>query len=264
MARLVGWAALWSFLALGIGLAQTPSSRPIVLVAELDGIIHPISAEYLTEVIDQGDTSGAALVVFILRTPGGLLDSTQTIVSRMISSRAPVVVFVAPAGARAASAGFVIAEGADVIAMAPGTHMGAAHPVSGNGEPTDPTMSEKAASDAAAYVRSLAEARGRNVMLAEEAVMKSRAFTDVEARQASPPLADLTAQDLEALLAQLDHRTVTRFDGRKVTLSLADAEVRHIDMTWRQRFLGGLAHPQIAYLLLTLGMLGLTIELWNP
>jgi membrane-bound serine protease (ClpP class) len=264
MARLVGWAALCCVLALGIGLAQAPSSRPIVLVAELDGIIHPISAEYLTDVVDRGDASGAALVVFILRTPGGLLESTQTIVSRMITSRAPVVVFVGPSGARAASAGFVIAMGADVVAMAPGTHMGAAHPVSGNGEATDPTMSEKAASDAAAYVRSLAEARGRNVMLAEEAVMKSRAFTDAEARQASPPLADLVAPNLEALLAQLDHRTVARFDGRTVTLSLADAEVRPIEMTWRQRFLGGLAHPQIAYLLLTLGMLGLTVELWNP
>jgi len=148
--------------------------------------------------------------------------------------------------------------------MAPGTHMGAAHPVSGTGETTDPTVSEKAASDAAAYVRALAEARKRNVMLAEEAVLKSRAFTDVEARQASPPLIDLIAPNLEALLAQLDHRTVARFDGRAVTLSLADAEVRHIEMTWRQRFLGGLAHPQIAYLLLTLGMLGLTVELWNP
>ena len=155
--------------------------QPIAYVAELDGIIHPISAEYLTGVIDLADTAGADLVVIILRTPGGLLDSTRTIVSRMITSRAPVVVFVGPAGARAASAGFVLTMAADVAAMAPGTHIGAAHPVSGGGQQMDETTAKKAASDAAAYVRSLVEARHRNVMLADQAVIESRAFTDTEA-----------------------------------------------------------------------------------
>ena len=122
--------------------AQGPAGRPHVVVAELDGIIHPISAEYFNEAINQADTSGADLVVFILRTPGGLLDSTQAIVSRMITSRAPVVVFVGPSGARAASAGFVITIAADVAVMAPGTHIGAAHPVAGSGEPMDATTSE--------------------------------------------------------------------------------------------------------------------------
>jgi membrane-bound serine protease (ClpP class) len=153
---------------------------------------------------------------------------------------------------------------ADVAAMAPGTHIGAAHPVSGTGETMDETTSQKAASDAAAYVRSLAEARGRNVMLAADAVLESRAFTDREALQASPPLIDIVAADVPDLLRQLDGRTIKRFDGRPVTLRTADAEVRTIDMSLRQRFLGAIAHPQIAYFLLTLGMLGLTIELWNP
>lgn len=246
------------------GASAQEQARPIAIVAELNGIVHPIAAEYLDDVFDQADASGAAVVVLVLETPGGLLDSTRTIVSRMIESRAPVVVFVGPSGARAASAGFVITMAADVAVMAPGTHMGAAHPVSGTGQQTDETMAEKAASDAAAYVRSLAQARGRNVQLASEAVTESRAFTDSEAAGASPPLIDFIARDVDEVLRSLDGRTVRRFDGRTMTLRTADADVRRAAMTWRQRFLGSLAHPQVAYLLLTLGMLGLTVELWNP
>lgn len=247
-----------------VGRAQTPAGPPVAVVAELDGIIHPVSAEFLTGVIDEADTSGADIVVFVLRTPGGLLESTRSIVSRMINSRAPVAVLVGPSGGRAASAGFLIMMAADVAAMAPGTHIGAAYPVSGTNEAMDETTSKKAASDAAAYVRSLAEARGRNVMLAADAVLESRAFTDREALRASPPLIDFSAADVADLLRQLDGTTIKRFDGRTTTLRTANADIRRIDMTRRQRFLGAIAHPQIAYMLLTLGMLGLTIELWNP
>jgi membrane-bound serine protease (ClpP class) len=239
-------------------------ARPSIVVGELDGIIHPIAAEYLTGVIDDADGSNASLVVFVLRTPGGLLDSTRTIVSRIITSRAPVVVFVAPSGARAASAGFVLTIAADVAAMAPGTHIGAAHPVAGDGQRMDDTMAKKVASDTAAYVRSLAEARKRNVALAEQAVLESRAFTDAEAAGASPALVDIVATDLTDLLRRLDGRAITRFDGRPVTLHTKDADVRQVPMSLRQQFLGAIAHPQIAYLLLTLGILGLTVELWNP
>ncbi len=263
--RIALLAATLVFNAAALELAQSqPDQRPLAVVAELDGIIHPISAEYLTQVIDQADTSSAEIVVFVLRTPGGLLDSTRTIVSRMITSRAPVAVLVAPSGSRAASAGFVIMMAADIAAMAPGTHIGAAHPVSGSGESADKTISQKAASDAAAYVRSLTEARGRNVTLAAEAVLESRAFTDREAMQASPRLIEFTARDVSDLLRQLDGRTIARFDGRVATIRTANAEVRRVAMTRRQQFLGAIAHPQIAYLLLTLGMLGLTIELWTP
>jgi membrane-bound serine protease (ClpP class) len=238
--------------------------RPVALVAEYDGIIHPIASEFLTTVIDQADTTGAAVVLFILRTPGGLVDSTRTMVSRMITSRAPVVVYVAPSGARAASAGFILVLGADVAAMAPGTHIGAAHPVSGSGEKMDETLAKKATADVAAYARSLAEARGRNVMLAEQAVTESRAFTDQEALHASPPLIDFVARDEADVLRQLDHRMVKRFDGRTTTIDTTGIEIRRMDMTWRQRALSAIAHPQIAYLLLTLGILGLTVELWTP
>ena len=245
--------------------AQTPAHRPLAIVAELDGIIHPVSAEYLTGIIDQSDAAGADVVIIVLRTPGGLLDSTRDIVSRMIRSRAPVAVFVGPAGGRAASAGFILTLAADVAVMAPGTHIGAAHPVSGTGQAFDAVTSQKAASDAAAYARSLAEARGRNVMLAAEAVQESRAFTEMEALEASPPLIDFTASDLNDVLRKLDGRSVRRFDGRStVVLHTQEAEVRRIEMTRRQRFLSAIAHPEIAYLLMTLGMIGLTVELWNP
>jgi membrane-bound serine protease (ClpP class) len=245
-------------------LRALPPDSSIVVVAELDGIIHPIAAEYLIGAIDDADRSNAALLVVVLRTPGGLLESTRSIVSRMITARAPVAVFVAPSGSRAASAGFVLTIAADVAAMAPGTHIGAAHPVSGDGQKMDETLSKKAASDTAAYVRSLAEARQRNVGLAEQAVLESRAFTDGEAAHASPPLVDLIAADVPDLLRQLDGRTIKRFDGRSVVLRTRDADIRRVEMSRRQRVLGAIAHPQIAFLLLTLGMLGLTIELWNP
>jgi membrane-bound serine protease (ClpP class) len=237
--------------------AQTPTHRPLAIVAELDGIIHPVSAEYLTGIIDQSDAAGADVVIIVLRTPGGLLDSTRDIVSRMIRSRAPVVVFVGPAG-------FILTLAADVAVMAPGTHIGAAHPVSGTGQAMDAVTSQKAASDAAAYARSLAEARGRNVMLAAEAVQESRAFTEMEALEASPPLIDFTASDVNDVLRKLDGRSVRRFDGRSTVLHTQEAETRRIEMTRRQRFLSAIAHPEIAYLLMTLGMIGLTVELWNP
>ena len=241
-----------------------PAEAPLVLTADVDAIIHPVSAEYMVATIDRADAAGAALVVFTLRTPGGLVDSTRTIITRMITAKTPVVVFIAPSGARAASAGFLLTIAADVAAMAPGTAVGAAHPVSGDGQQMDQTLAKKAASDVAAYARSLATQRKRNVSLAEQAVLESRAFTDGEALKADPPLIDLTARDLADLLAQLDGRTITRFYGSQATLHTANARLEHVQMTWRQRVLSAVAHPQVAYLLFTLGTLGLTIELWNP
>jgi membrane-bound serine protease (ClpP class) len=136
--------------------------------------------------------------------------------------------------------------------------------VSGSGEEVSETMESKAASDTAAYARSLAEARQRNVALSEEAVLKSRAFTDREAFTATPPLIDLISPNVNQLLDELDGRTIRRFDGRTVQLVTANAEIRRITMTRRQQFLSAIAHPQVAYLLMTLGILGLTVELWNP
>lgn len=236
----------------------------LVYSAELESIIHPVSAEFMIETMDRADRDKAAVVVFTLRTPGGLLESTRAIVSRMLAASTPVVIFVGPSGARAASAGFIITIAADVAAMAPGTHVGAAHPVSGNGAPVDEVTSKKAAEDVAAYVRTLAAGRQRNVPLAEQAVNDSRAYTETEALNASPPLVDLIAADVPDLLAQLDGRTIRRFDGRTAVLHTRGARVVALEMSLRQRVLSSIAHPNIAYLLLSLGMLGLTIELWSP
>ena len=236
-----------------------------VLVAEYDGIVHPIAAEFFDDVLARAAQLDARATVVILRTPGGLLDSTRAIVSRIIEARTPVVVFVAPAGSRAASAGFLITLAADVAAMATGTHIGAAHPVDASGQgSSDSTMRDKAASDTAAYARTLAQARRRNVDLAAEAVLQSRAFTEQEALTATPPLIDLVAADLDALLVALDGRKVTRFDGREEILRTKGAAVERMTMTRRQHILSAIAHPQIAALLLTLGMLGLVVEFWNP
>ena len=244
--------------------APRPAAAPVVYAAEVDALIHPVSAAYIVQTIDRADAEDAALVVLTLRTPGGLVDSTRTINSRIISAKTPVVVFVGPSGSRAASAGFLITLAADVAVMAPGTHIGAAHPVSGTGVQMDETQAEKAASDVAAYARSLATQRGRNVELAEKAVVESQSFTEVEALDASPPLIDLIATDLEDLLEQLDGRSIERWDGDTIELTTAGAEIIFLQMNWRQQLLSAIAHPQIAVLLFSLGTLGLTIELWNP
>lgn len=258
---------LWLTCAAGLMaalLADTATVAPVVYSAEVDAIIHPVSAEYMIETMDRADRSGAALVVFTLRTPGGLVDSTREIVTHMLAAKTPVAVFIGPSGARAASAGFILTIAADVAAMAPGTHIGAAHPVAGNGEKMDDTMAKKAAADVAAYVRTLATSRHRNVPLAEEAVNESRAFTETEARTASPPLVDLIASDVPDLIRQLDGRSINRFDGTPVVLKTAGAQVVPVEMSLRQRVLSTIANPTIAYMLMSLGMLGLTIELWSP
>ncbi|MGE5358879.1 MAG: NfeD family protein [Bacteroidales bacterium] len=252
------------FLAFPAADAGSPGAAPVVYAATVDGIIHPVSAEYMIQTIDRANRAGAAAIVFTLRTPGGLVDATRDIISHMIESRVPVVIFVGPSGARAASAGFLLALGADVTVVAPGTHIGAAHPVAGGGEKMDETMSKKAAEDVAAYARTLAEKRGRNVKLADDAVRQSRAFTDQEAISAQPPLADFEASNVQDLLKKLDGRTVRRFDGSTVVMHTAGARVVESEMSWRQRVLGAIAHPNITYLLFSLGVLGLTIELWNP
>jgi len=247
-------------------VAPSRVDAPTAVIAQYDGIIHPIAAEFFDEVIARADGSGARVVILLLRTPGGLLESTRTMVSRMITAKTPVVVFIAPSGARAASAGFLITVAADVAVMAPGTHIGAATPVSATGGEAggDATMAKKAAADAAAYARTLAQTRGRNATLASEAVTESRAFTEREALEADPPLIDFVATDVDDILRQLNGRTVKRFDGSSVTLATEALSRDRVEMSRRQQFLSAIAHPQIAYLLLTLGSLGLVVELWTP
>ena len=262
-----GWLVaplLASALLAAGGVDENADRRPVVYAADVDSLIHPVSAEFIGQSIERADADRARLVVLTLRTPGGLVDSTRTINTSIIEARTPVVVFVGPSGARAASAGFLITIAADVAAMAPGTHIGAAHPVSGTGTAMDETQAEKAASDVAAYARSLAAQRKRNVELAEKAVTESQSFTEAEALAAEPRLIDLIASDVRDLVEQLHGREITRWDGSTETLDLEDVRIEDLSMNWRQRLLSAVAHPQVAVLLFSLGTLGLTIELWNP
>jgi membrane-bound serine protease (ClpP class) len=248
--------------AMSEGSAQ--GTTPLVYTTEVDGIIHPVANSHIRRAIAQADAAKADLLVIVLRTPGGLVDSTRDINTAIIESKTPVAVFVSPSGSRAASAGFLITIAADVAAMSPGTHIGAAHPVSGDGQKVDDTMAKKMTSDVAGYARTLATQRKRNVALVEQAVTESRTFTEEEAAKADPPLVDVIAVDLPDLLKKLDGRTIRRFDGSSVTLRTLNAERRSVEMTWAQKVLSAVAHPQIAYLLLMLGTLGLTVEMWNP
>jgi membrane-bound serine protease (ClpP class) len=232
-----------------------------VPVVELEGAIHPVSAGYVVSALDRAEAEGSPLVVIRMDTPGGLDASMRQIIDRILRSRMPVAVWVGPSGARAASAGFVIAISADVAAMAPGTNLGAAHPVSGLGS-MDETMAKKAASDAAAYVRGKAERRGRNVELAEKAVLESRSFTEREALDGK--LIDFVVPDVPALLRALDGREVKRFDGTAVTLHLQGEATRPVAMNWRQRVLSVIARPDLLFLLLLGAMAGIGAELTHP
>ena len=230
-------------------------------VVELDGVVHVITAAHVTQAIDRADATGAPLLILRLDTPGGLDTAMRQIVDKMLNCRTPVAVFVGPSGARAASAGFIITVAADVAAMAPGTNIGAAHPVSGMGQ-MDEVMSKKVTSDAAAYIRSKAERRGRNVEMAEQAVVESKSFTEKEALELK--LIDLVADDVGQLLAKLDGREVKRFDGTKVRLQLAGHQPVPVRMDWRQMVLSTIARPDVLFLLLLGAMAGLGAEISHP
>jgi membrane-bound serine protease (ClpP class) len=232
-----------------------------VVAVRIDSIIHPVAHDLLVAAIEEAEARGAAAVVVELSTPGGLLDVTRRMASAMLGTRVPVVVYVSPSGAQAASAGFFLLMAADVAAMAPGTNTGAAHPVGGQGEDIPGHMGEKAEQDAAAQIRSLAARQGRNVELAEAAVVESRSFTADEALEQG--LIDLIAPSLERLLADLHGRTVEK-EGRSLTLATSGATVHRVEMTLIQRLLSTVSHPNIAMMLLTLGFIGIYVEVTNP
>jgi membrane-bound serine protease (ClpP class) len=250
------------YAAAAVIAAFVPSANADIPVVELTGVVHAVSAGHVTSAIDQADAAGAPLVVIRIDTPGGLDTSMRQIVDKMLNCRTPVAAFVGPSGARAASAGFVIALAADVAAMAPGTNIGAAHPVSALGPNMDEVMARKAASDAAAYVRSKAERRGRNVEMAEKAVLESRSFTEREAKDAG--LIDLVAKDVPDLLRSLEGRAVRRFDGSSVTLRLEGQRTSPVAMNWRQQVLSLIARPETLFLLLLGALAGIGAEISHP
>ncbi len=237
------------------------SANSIVKI-RLDDTIQPITAEYIDRAIEHARQTNADAVLIELSTPGGLLDSTRSIIQTILASPVPVIIYVAPSGARAASAGFFILEAADVAAMAPGTNTGAAHPVTLGGEKMDDTMKTKVENDSAAFMRSYVGPRGRNVQLAETAVRESKSWTDQEALQQH--LIDIVARDQSDLLRQIDGRTVKRFDGKTVKLHLTGDSVDELPMTLKQRILDFLLDPNIAFLVLAVGALALYAEFNHP
>ncbi len=258
---LAAGALLW-LLAGGSILGQDEEPRPLVIQIRVDSIIHPVAADFISEAIEEARAAGADALVIELATPGGLLISTEEIYKAMLSSKLPVIVYVSPTGSQAASAGFFILMAADVAAMAPGTNTGAAHPVAGDGQEISGVLAEKVEQDAAASIRKLAARHGRNEELAEAAVVESRSFTADEALENG--LIDLIADSLDDLLVQVDGREVKRAGDEILVLRTAGAEVRQLQMSAFQRFLSAIAHPNIAYILMTLGGLGLYFELSNP
>jgi membrane-bound serine protease (ClpP class) len=231
-----------------------------VLVITVDGVINPVASEYIEKSIGRANRTHAEALVIELDTPGGLDTSMRKIVKAIIGSAVPVVVYVSPSGARDASAGVFITMAAHVAAMAPGTNIGAAHPVS-VGEKLDKTMAEKVTNDAAAYIRSLAERNGRNAEWAEEAVRKSVSITDSEALKEH--VIDIVSSDLNSLLETIDGRTVNTVSGKRV-LRTAGAVIVSQEMGWRDRILNFISDPSVAYMLMLLGFYGLFFEFTNP
>jgi membrane-bound serine protease (ClpP class) len=244
-------------------LAAFPARADILRIT-VDAPIHPVTSEYIVRAVHDAERSGAALIILRLNTPGGLDSSMREIIGAVVNSRVPVATYVGPAGSRAASAGFFIGIACDIFAMAPGTSTGAAHPVgvSITGSSMDKTMEDKVTHDAAAYIRTLAEKRGRNVAMAEDAVRKSLSYTEQEALKGG--LIDLVAgSDLE-LVRALDGKNLKRFNGETAILTLKGLEIVDHPMTFRQNFLLTISNPNLAYLLLMIGLLGLYFEFAHP
>lgn len=245
--------------------SQAQAANPTIDVLRVKGAINPLVADYIERGISEAEASNTIAVIIMLDTPGGLDTAMRDIVQDIVSARIPVVVYVSPSGARAASAGVFITISAHVAAMAPNTAIGAAHPVSigaGGEAEISETMEEKVVNDAAAYIRSLARTHNRNMDWAERAVRESVSASEQEALELK--VIDLVAADLDDLVSQLDGREVTMLGGATVTLDTRDATINDNQMTWTEDFLYAISDPNIAYLLLSIAMLGITAEIYSP
>jgi membrane-bound serine protease (ClpP class) len=250
-------------LTVSLFLLALPSAAAIYRIT-VDAPVHPISSEYIVRSIEKAGKDKASLLIIVLNTPGGLDSAMREIISQILASPVPVMTYVSPGGARAASAGFYIGIASDLFVMAPGTNTGAAHPVgiSITGQAMDKTMEEKVTHDAASYIKTLAERRGRNIQAAEDAVRKSLSYTEKECLENG--LIDFVAGSAEEIIAHFDGQTLKRFNGETVELRLKGEAVVDIPMTVRQRFLLTISNPNLAYLLLMLGLLGLYFEFAHP
>jgi membrane-bound serine protease (ClpP class) len=246
-------------------LILSSHSSAEILKIVVNDTIQPITEEYIARAVDEAQRRNAQAILIEINTPGGLVESTRHIIEKITSSQVPVIVYVAPSGSRAGSAGIFILEAADIAAMAPGTNAGAAHPVLLFG-PTqvkpDDEMKQKIENDAAALMRSVASRRGRNVEVAESAVRESKSFTEQEAL--SQHLIDYVASNEEDLFHQMEGKAFKRFNGREVTLKLSAEPIEPFGMTLKEAILGYLMDPNLAFILLAIGALALYAEFNHP
>lgn len=253
------------YLSLGLFfLVLSPFSYPSIFKITIDAAIHPVTSEYIRDTIDRAEKEQAKLIIMTLNTPGGLDSSMREIIEKILNSKTPIAAYVGPSGSRAASAGFFISIACDIFVMAPGTNTGAAHPVgvSITGQVMDETMTDKVTNDAASYIKSIAEKRGRNIQMAEDAVRKSLSYTEKEALEGN--LIELIADSEQDIIRHFQGKTISRFDGQEIILDLEDEELITIPMSARQKFLITISNPNLAYILLMIGLLGLYFEFSNP
>jgi membrane-bound serine protease (ClpP class) len=251
-----------TLLGLAAAFILSSAASAEVLKIVVDDTIQPITGEYIARAIDEAQRRNDRAVLIEINTPGGLVDSTREIIEKITTSPVPVIVYVAPSGSRAGSAGIFILEAADVAAMAPGTNAGAAHPVMMGGEKLDDIMKQKIENDTAALMRSVVSRRGRNVEAAQSAVLQSKSFTDQEAL--SERLIDYIAPSQDDLFRQMEGKSFKRFTGQEVTLNLSGQSVVPFGMTLKERILDHLMDPNIAFILLAIGALALYAEFNHP
>ena len=265
MLRILRILLLLGLLTVASVASVAQADSPTITVLKIKGVINPILADYIQRGIEEAEEVNASACIIQMDTPGGLDTAMRDIVQTIVNARIPVVVYVSPSGARAASAGVFITMAAHVAVMAPNTAIGAASPVSvgPEGEATmSETMESKVVNDAAAYIRSIAEAHGRNMEWAEKAVREAVSATEQEALALN--VIDMIAADLEALISQLDGREVTMLGGAVVTLDTKGAITAYTEMNWVEEFLYAISDPNIAFLLMSLATLGLFVEISNP
>jgi len=248
--------------AAGLGGSIISASSSQIEILRVEGTIVPVIADYIDRGITRAEEQNAVACIIELNTPGGLLDSTEKIVQRIMNAKVPVVVYVSPKGAWAASAGTFITLSAHIAAMTPGTTIGAAHPVSGGGQEIPEDQMKKIVEFSAKWMRTIAEERGRNMEEAELAVTESKSFTDVDALNKN--LVDLRAESLESLISQINGRRVVLAGGKEVTINTTGYETARNEMNAIERLLQIISDPNIAYILFTLATIGLITEISNP
>ncbi len=243
-------------------ILNSPFLSAKVYNLSIKGVIDSIVEEYISDSFKRIDERGdCELIVISLDTPGGFSTSMRSIIKTMMNSKSPTAVYVSPSGARAASAGFLITIAAHFAAMAPGTNMGAAHPVSVMGKKIDGVMEKKVLNDAVSYVKSIAKSRNRNIELSEKAVTESNSYTSDECLEGN--LIDVIAKNIDDLIEKIDGKKIV-LDGKEITININNKSVRNMKMTMRQRFLRTITNPNLAYFLLVIGLAGLYIEFTHP